>query len=421
MRSLLTDRNFALLLVGQTLTMFGDVALFLVLAIWVKDLTGSSGQAGAVFLAFVLPGLIAPFLGIFVDRFPRRRVLILNDVVTGVVILALLFVHDRDDVWLIFAVAAFYGVSQQVFFAARSGLLATMLSSDLLGDANGLLESLRQGLRVIGPVVGAALFGVFGGGATAAMDSATFFASAFFLSLLRVRDLPKQDRTGAKFIPELTEGLRHIFRTPEIRLVVLVFVLALSVVGFLEPALFALVDEGLGRSPAFVGVIGMTQGVGSVLGGILAPRTMRRTGEVRLIGLGTVLTGIGIAPLAFARLPAVVVGTVVFGAGLSALMVGYMTLLQRRTADELQGRVFSAAEAMLNVPFAASIGLGAAIITIVSFRVLYVLNGIALLAAGVFLLGTRVGRPTPPAPEPVAPVLPGDERLHAPEGIVPQG
>lgn len=69
MRRLLADRRFRLLLLGQTLTMFGDVALFLVLAIWVKDLTGSDGAAGSVFLALILPMMVAPVVAVWIDRF----------------------------------------------------------------------------------------------------------------------------------------------------------------------------------------------------------------------------------------------------------------------------------------------------------------------------------------------------------------
>jgi MFS family permease len=427
-RRLLADRNFRLLLAGQTLTMFGDVALFLVLAIWVKDLTGSDGAAGAVFLALVLPMVVAPVAAVWVDRFPRRRVMIANDIATGVVVLALLLVHDRGDVWLIYAVAAFYGVSQQVFFAARSGLLARWLDQELLGDANGLLESVRQGLRVVGPVTGAALFGVFGGGATAALDAATFFASAFFLSLLRIPDIGTAERGDEGFLAEVSEGARHILRTPELRRMVLVFVVALCVVGFLEPALFALTDDGLGRPPEFVGVIGMLQGLGSVFGGVLAGRALRTRAELPVMGVGTVLCGLGLAPLALATVPAVFAGCFALGVGLSIVMVGYFTLLQRRTANELQGRVFAAAETALNIPYAASIGAGAALIATVGFRVMYLVNAVVLGLCGVYLLASRV-RPVE-IPEVIEELSDGAragvearpaaaETTRLPQGIVP--
>src|SRR5438067_7122558 len=153
-RSLLGYRPFRVLLAGQTLTLLGDLALILVLGIWAKEITGSVSAGGAVFFALIAPTLLAPLLGCIVDRFPRRRVLIVNDLVTAAGLLPLLAVHGAGTVWIIYAVAAFYGFSQQVFFAARAALLQTMLSDDQLGPANAVLESLRMGLRVAGPVIG---------------------------------------------------------------------------------------------------------------------------------------------------------------------------------------------------------------------------------------------------------------------------
>lgn len=412
MRRLLADRRFRLLLAGQTLTMFGDVALFLVLAIWVKDLTGSDAAAGSVFLALVIPALIAPLAAVWIDRFPRRLVMLANDLATGVVVLLLLFVRDREDVWIIFAVAAFYGASQQVFFAARSGLLAGWLEPAELGEANGVLESIRQGLRVVGPLIGAALYGALGGGATAVLDAATFFGSALALWFLRVPDIARTQPDSEGFLREVTEGIRHLARTPELRRMVIVFVVALSVVGFLEPAIFALVDQGLHRGPTFIGVIATVQGAGSIAGGLMAGRALRRVRELAVVGVGAIVTGVGLAPLALATLPAVLAGAAAVGLGVAALNVAYATLLQRRTSTHLQGRVYAASEAILHPPYALSIGLGAALVGTVGFRPMYLANAVVLSACGLFLLLARV--------DPAAPTAEiAEEPLHAPEGIVP--
>jgi MFS family permease len=377
MITLLRDRDFRLLLIGQTLTMFGDIALFFVLAILVKQLTGSSGEAGAVFLALSLPSLGSPLGGMIVDRFPRRVVMIVNDLVTGSMVLLLLFVHGRQDVWLIFVVAFLYGTSMTIFFSARSGLLVSMIDDDRLGEANGALESLRQGLRVGGPLVGAALFALLGGGAVAVLDSATFFASAAFLLALRVTDLEKSTERPP-FFEEISAGARHMWRVSELRRLVLVLAVALSTVGMLEAAFFSLVDDGLHRSPEFVGVIGAVQGAGSIVGGITAAAVMRRVGESRLTALGLGVGGVGLGVIVVGTLVPALAGAFVVGVGLSWLLVGYVTLLQRRTSARLQGRVFAAAEALLSAPQTLSIGLGAALVTLIGFRVIYGLNAIML-------------------------------------------
>ena len=104
MRDLLRHRDFRLLLVGQTLSMFGDTAMLLTLGMWAKDLTGSNAIAGSVFAVLGLPTLVAPLGGIIIDRFRRRHVMIAVDVATAAALLLLLLVHDRGDLWLIYLV-----------------------------------------------------------------------------------------------------------------------------------------------------------------------------------------------------------------------------------------------------------------------------------------------------------------------------
>ncbi|MEX2237263.1 MAG: MFS transporter [Dehalococcoidia bacterium] len=413
MPDLLRLRNFRLLLAGQSLTMFGDVALLLVLAVWVKDLTDSNSAAGLVFLLIALPGIVAPLGGLIVDRFPRRRIMIVSDIASGIVMLSLLFVRGEGDIWIIYAVAVYYGASQQIFFAARSGLMVSMLPEDQLGAANGLLESIRQGLRIIGPLFGAALYAFIGGGAVAVVDSATFFLSATFLLALRVSDLDVagvRDRSVG-FIKEVSAGVKHIFAVPELRRVVLATLLAVTTLGMLEGAVFLALVEALGKPPEFVGVLGTAQGAGAIVGGLSAGWLLTRSNETRLVALGILGCAIGFGLQATVDLAVVLVASGILGVAVSYFHVGYFTLLQRRTGLELQGRVFAAAEALIGVPFALSIGAGAVLVSLVDFRLLYALNGATLGVIGVLLYlepGGATQRPAESTSPAVAAASPGD-------------
>jgi len=109
MRSLLKDRNARWYLGGQSFSLFGDVALWLAMGIWVKELTGSSGEAGLVFFFFGLAAVLSPVAGLVVDRVARRPLLIVANLAGCGTVLLLLGVHGRSQVWLIFAVAFGYG------------------------------------------------------------------------------------------------------------------------------------------------------------------------------------------------------------------------------------------------------------------------------------------------------------------------
>ena len=382
-RALLRQRPFRVLLVGQTLTLFGDLALILVLGVWAKNLTGSVSAGGAVFLCMIAPTLLSPIMGCVIDRFPRRRVLIVNDLVTAAGLLPLLAVRGAGTVWVIYAVATFYGCSQQIFFAARSALLQSMLSDDDLGPANAVLESLRMGLRVAGPVIGTALFATLGGGAVALLDAGTFLASAALLSSHRVPDIPR--RRGASVADDLGGGVRHIMATPILRRLMLALCAAVAVMGLLQVVGLALVDDGLHRPATFLGVIFAVEGAGAIAGGLVAPALLRRVGETRLAGGGLMIAGISLGIMAEPSLPVVLAGSAIGGAGFSAFLIGYTTLLQRSTATELQGRVFTAAEAAAGVPYTTMIALAVLGIGLVDYRVLLTAGMLVLGLAGAYL------------------------------------
>lgn len=392
MRALLRDPGFRLLLAGQTLSMFGSSAMFLVFGIWTKALTGSNTMVGVVFLLLALPAVAAPVLGVAVDRFPRRRVMIVTDLALAVVVSTLLFVHDEGDVWIIFAVAVVYAVGQPVFASARSGLMRGMLAEEQLAGANGLMESMRQALRICSPLAGAGLFALLGGGAVALVDAATFLVSAALLAAMRVPDIERV-REPLRFWASFTGGVSHIWRTAELRALVGAVFLAVCVVGLLEGAVFFALLDALGKPPEYIGILSTVQGVGSITGGLLAGLFIARLGELRVSAVGILGIGTGFALCATISLPVVWAACAVIGLTLTPFMVAFNTLVQRRTALELQGRVFTAIEALLSGPFALSMGIGAALVAVVDIRVLYLLVAGALGLVGFALLGWRLEEP----------------------------
>lgn len=388
MLELLRYRDARLLLAGETLSNFGDRAMLLVLAIWAKSLTGSNAAAGLAILAVILPSVAAPLAGLLVDRLRRRLLMIATDGVIAVVILSLLFVHDRHQLWLIYAVGVLYGMTLLVFGAAQSALLTVILPSQLLAAANGAFQTMWQGLRLVAPVAGAALFAAFGGGSVAILDSASFALSAVFLSQLHVKE-PTPPPRERRWAVEVAAGLRHVWQTLALRQIVFATGAAFLVIGFTETLGFAVVDQGLHHSPAFIGVLGAVQGVGAIIGGLTAARVLRRIGDGRLVGLGFVLFGLGDSLLIASILPVVAIGFAIAGLGLAWAIVAFGTAIQLRTPAHLQGRTASAADLVVGTPQTISIALGAALSTLVNYRWLLASIAIVMAGSGLYLATRR--------------------------------
>jgi MFS family permease len=384
MRDLLRRRDVRLLLAGQSLSMYGDWMMFIALGVWARVLTGSNAEAGLVFLFLGVTGLIAPLGGVVVDRLPKRPLMIATHLTLAGVMCLLLLVHTRAELWLLYTVTLLYGLGGDIFGAARSSMLKAMLHDDQLGEANGILQSVREGLRIVAPVSGAGLFAAFGGHVVALVDAATFLGSGATLIALPFAE-PEVAPRERHFFREASAGVAHIARTKVLRELTIGLCTALAVIGFCETLVFAIVTNGLHRSAPFVGVVDTFQGVGAIAGGLTAARLMRRVGDVRVAGLGLVLFGLACFGFLVPSLGAVLPAAAVFGVGVALLVVAAATAYQRRSPQVMQGRVNAASNMLFSVPQTASIGLGAFLITLIDFRIEIVIMALVTLVAAAYL------------------------------------
>jgi hypothetical protein len=258
-----------------------------------------------------------------------------------------------------------------------------MLEDHQLGQANGSLSTVREALRLVAPLAGAALYAGFGGPTVAVVDAATFLISAAALLLLRV-DEPVPVRSDLHFLAEASAGGRHLLGSRVLRATVVATVICMLAIGISESVFFAVVDQGLGKPVEFVGVLGAIQGVGAILGGVTITALIRRTGELRPVPWSFAVIAVGVLLSTSSRLPVVAAGTLLFGAGLPVLIVCLTTVIQRRTPGELQGRTFTAFELFTGVPQLLSILGGAVAVSLVDYRIPLVAMAVGIGAAAVY-------------------------------------
>lgn len=402
MRELLRDSRFRLLFAGQVASMVGDSVMILVLAIWVKDLTGASGLAGAVTLAIVAPALLSPLLGWAIDRVRRRPFLIWTNAVSAAALLPLLAVRGRADVWIIYAVALVYGLSFLLNSAGLAGLLKYVVAEHRLAEANAALRTVREGLRLVGPLTGAGLYAVLGAPAVVALDVASFLVAAGTVAAIRFRE-PVPERSELHWRREAGAGFRHLFGAPALRRSALAVAAALLVFGTIESGVFAYVDNGLHRPPTFVGVLVTVMGVGSIAGGVLAPRLIKAVGEPAAIAAGLAALALGLAPLVYPVVGLGLAAVPFAGIGVSLVVIAFATLMQRLTPQALIGRVSTAADLLIGAPQTVSIAAGAILVSTVDYRWMFATAAVSLVVvAGA--LWSRRSPSTGAAPVAVTPV-----------------
>ena len=113
-----------------------------------------------------------------VDRLRRRPLLIAANLGGATLVCALLLVHGRGQVWLIYLVMFGYGAVNSLITSAQTALLPALVPGDLLGDANSVLQMASQGLRLITPLLGAGLLAWVGARPVILLDAGTFVVAA---------------------------------------------------------------------------------------------------------------------------------------------------------------------------------------------------------------------------------------------------
>lgn len=403
MLRVLTHRQAGSYFIGQTLSTLGDRALWLAMGIWVKMLTGSNAAAGLTFCFYILGTLLGPLGGMIVDRVRRRPLLIAANSATAGLILLLLLVQDRGDVWLIYLVMIGYGALGSIVSAAGTALVATMVPDDLLPEANSLLQAGSQGMRLIAPLLGAGLLAAVGAAGDIWADVASFAAANIALSVIRVTEKRPQP-ARQRVIAEASAGIRHLLGTVVLRQLVVSALLTVIAFGFVESVIFAVVGTGLREKPEFLGYLMTAMGIGAVIASTQAARVMKRVGEGQLIGLGMLAFACGALLLMTPWLPVVVVGIALFGVSLPWINIGIITIIQRRTPPELLGRTSAGFDFLFSPLQVLSITLGAGLIATLDYRVmLAIMAGLVAIAAAYLFTRPEQRLRAAPAPGYVTP------------------
>lgn len=402
MRVLLSDRRRLLFFTGNAISAMGDDALFLALAVWVKELTGSTALAAIDMCAVSAAALLAPLTGVVVDRVRRKPLLLGVYAATAVLLLALLPVHRPAQVWLVIAVTFFYGLSGTITSGAQVALLKSLVPEELLGDANSLEQTLFQSARLITPALGVGLLARFGAPAVVWADIATFVIAGLLLAAVRI-DEPRPERSHSRAgaaderepeqeresrVRQLTAGFRYLAGHPVLRALTVADAVAFLVLGMFVPFGLQVITIGLHHAPSYLAVLITVQSVSGALGAVVGGPLARRIGDARLTVLGLAGFAVSCPFFAVPSTPVVLGAIILLGCSLPWFFIGASTLLQKAMPLDMVGRVSGANALALQLPQALGNLGGAALILAVPYRAFALLLG-GTVALTALYLGTR--------------------------------
>ncbi|ABC23722.1 Major facilitator superfamily MFS_1 [Rhodospirillum rubrum ATCC 11170] len=375
---------------GQVLSLCGSSLTQFVLMWWIADTTGSVAALSVAGLAALLPhALFSPLGGVLADRYSRRVLMALTDIVSALcmVVLIALFLTERVEMWHVYLMMAIRGAMQALQEPAAVASLGMLVPRSFLSRVGGLQQTLQSMTQVVAAPLGALAMSVLPLGWALSIDVVTALFGIVPLLIFRIpqNQIPAGERTGVwrEFrdgigLVRRSRGLRHLF------LLLAVGLLAVMPSLMLVPLL---VKEHFGGGAGEVALMEGLSGFGMIAGGMIVTAfAPRRQVPWVLWGMSLSCLTLALTGLAPAGLFGVaVLWWVLSGLTYSLSAAPCMTLLQMVVPNHLLGRTQSLLNTMLSLAAPVGLVITALLSAQVDVRALFVMTG--AFAAIVTALG----------------------------------
>lgn len=361
MFAVLRNRNYFWLWLGQTISILGDALRDWAMTFWIFRASGEDPVMLALSLIAVsAPSLfLAPIAGVLVDRWDRRRTMIIADILRGGLSLLLILVVTTELYGLALVVTFLASCIAQFFGPSRSAMVRKIVGPANLLQANSLASTTSSILALASPALATSIFFFLGPKVSFTVDAISFFLSAVCIAMVAVSGKVETPAHGRQFWPEFKEGLRFGLGSPTLRTTMIAMTLAMAGAGAINALGLLIIKQSLGMPETTMGYLSPLQTLFSLLAAITVGTAARRLKRVHmLIPVGLAFATAAIAMVAGARnIWVFAAGMPLVGVANVVLNLGASTTMQRLIPDQLMGRVSS----VLHMPIVGAMLISAGV------------------------------------------------------------
>lgn len=210
--------GFFILWQSQLVSTLGDAAYSVALGFWVLAVTGSTALMGMLMAASTLPGvLVSPFAGVLIDRYNRKYLLILMDMIRGLSIMLISIAAFKGwiAIWIVFAAGIILSICGAVFRPGVNSSVPDIVSNSKLQNANSMLAIATTGSNMIGNVAGGFIFQLLGAPFLFLFNGLSYLFSGisiFFVNIPKIEKNNKQD-----FWKDMSDGFSFMWKFKGLR------------------------------------------------------------------------------------------------------------------------------------------------------------------------------------------------------------
>jgi len=374
--------------VGQQFSLFGSAIAQFALVWWLTQKTGSATVLATASLVAMLPQIVlGPFAGALIDRWNRRRVMIVADSFIALVSLglALLFWAGKAEVWHIFLVKILRALGGAFHWPALAASISLMVPKDHLTRIAGLNQTLQGVRSIVTPPLAAFLLSLLPIPGILMIDVFTAFLGVVPLLFVFIPQ-PKMEGGRPSYFRELREGFRYVWNWRGLFYLLLGATLLNALLHPASSLLPLLVSKHFGKGALELGMLEAALGFGTIAGGLILSvwggfKRRIYTSFFGMLGMGMGFLFLGLIP-AWLFLGAV--GAHVFIGIMGPILNGpLVAIIQAAVAPEMQGRVFSIIETLATGASPLGLAIAGPVADLFGIQIWFILGGMSLLLMGV--------------------------------------
>jgi MFS family permease len=341
---ILSQRNFAIYLIGSAFSLHGLWIQRVAIGWLAWELTESEAWLGLLALAELMPVVVlGPLFGVWADRLDRKTVAYVTNAINIALcsLLGLLTALGAIDIFTLWVVTALLGCVSSAFQPVRLSLIPSLVPRDLLSEAVAAQSIVFNVSRFLGPAIAGIVIAAFGLWSAFVINAASYFAMIAALLIVQLR--PRASR-GEKshFLSEFKAGLAYTYTHVEIRWQILVVAISALTGRATIQMLPAFAGDTYAGGSSMLATLTSVAGAGAVVAGIVLARLGVGHGLRRATVLGTIATGVLMGVLgASANFAAGVVALAALGFCLTLVGIGSQTVIQTAVTEAMRGRVLS--------------------------------------------------------------------------------
>ena len=257
--------------IGQLVSTVGSYMTVFALMIWIWQETGSATTLALVTLFSQLPRIaVTPFAGVIVDRFPRKQLMIVGDVVAalGTLVIGLLFWQGQLQLWHLYIIVSLYGCFGQLQTLAYSTCISLLVEKENYTRAESMVAAVGYSGAIFSPILAGSLYPLVGLTGIIAIDLATFGIAFAILALATIPNPQKSETPAVMGWQDLTFGFRYIKASPGLSAMVIAFTL-FAIPNDVGRALYnPMILARTGGDAQLLGTVTTMAGVGGVVGAL---------------------------------------------------------------------------------------------------------------------------------------------------------